>query len=76
MNIEKALQRYPKEELTAATTAKNGVPGWTPFGAAIGAIGTIEGFKKVRAKLKESKKMNIKKTAHRAGEVAITERAA
>ncbi len=44
-----------KNEAAAPTTQKKGVPGWTPFGAAIGAIGTIEGFKRVRTRFKKIK---------------------
>lgn len=50
------LMSHPvKKEMSATTTPKNGVPGWTPFGAAIGAIGTIEGIKRVRTRFKKIK---------------------
>lgn len=39
---------------TAVTTPQKaqGLPGWTPFGAALGAIGAIEGVKKLRSRKK------------------------
>ncbi|MHB8830778.1 MAG: lamin tail domain-containing protein [Patescibacteria group bacterium] len=39
---------------TAITTPQKaqGLPGWTPFGAALGAIGAIEGVKKLRSRKK------------------------
>ncbi|MFA6504033.1 MAG: hypothetical protein WCT54_03785 [Patescibacteria group bacterium] len=36
----------------AAANTSSGLPGWTPFGAALGMIGAIEGVKKVRSRKK------------------------
>ena len=44
---------------SVAAEKPHGLPGWTPFGAAIGAIGAIEGVKKLR-------KVGKKKAAVRA----------
>lgn len=38
-------------QVTTPQTAQ-GLPGWTPFGAALGAIGAIEGVKKLRSRKK------------------------
>lgn len=49
------ISHEQKTEADPAKAQKNGVPGWTPFGAAIGAIGTIEGFKRVKTHFKKTK---------------------
>lgn len=49
------ISHEQKTEAAPAKAQKNGVPGWTPFGAAAGAIGTIEGFKRVRTRFKKMK---------------------
>ncbi len=36
-------------------TKPSGLPGWTPFGAALGAIGAVEGVKKIRNRKKPVK---------------------
>ena len=41
------------ESVAAAKTTPQGLPGWTPFGAALGAIGAVEGVKKLKSKKKK-----------------------
>ena len=49
------ISHEQKTEAAPVKAQKNGVPGWTPFGAAAGAIGTIEGFKRARTHFKKIK---------------------
>ncbi len=50
---EIVLIAHAPSQTTVATPQKaQGLPGWTPFGAALGAIGAIEGVKKLRSRKK------------------------
>lgn len=48
----------PEKKIESQDTAaaKKGIPGWTPFGAALGAIGAIEATKKIRSRITTAKK--------------------
>lgn len=49
---EIVLISHAEESLTATGGQKQGIPGWTPFGAAAVAVGAVEGLKKFKQRLK------------------------
>lgn len=47
------ISHAPEKIETAKSSTPQGLPGWTPFGAALGAIGAIGGVKKLRTRKKQ-----------------------
>jgi hypothetical protein len=48
------LISHAPESLTAGNSQKQGIPGWTPFGAAAIAVGAVEGIKKFKQHYKST----------------------